>query len=443
MDISIKSLLTVDGFVCPTCGKRHRGLLRDCLIGDGVIARLPELLEMYRVQNPFILCDGDTYRAAGERVAQTLADAGISFTLHKIDRTKPAPDEAIVGETVMFCPVECDSVIAVGGGVINDTCKILAAAKRVPDIFVATAPSMDGFASATSSMERAGLKVSLASKCPDAVVGDLSVLAAAPKHMIASGIGDILAKYIGLTDWRIAHLLLDEYYCPTVAGMIDATLTICRETASDAVRGDHDAIAALTEGLVLSGMAMNFAGCSRPASGMEHYASHIVDMRAMAFGTPADLHGIQCGIATLWSVRYLEKLRGVTPDPEKARKAAEQFDLEKWNAFLREKLGKGAEAMIAGELKEKKYDLAKHAARLERIVTHWDDILAILADLPDSGELEAFMKAIGHPTEPEEIGLTADEFRQAFLMGKDIRDKYVFTRLLWDLGILEELVLGE
>ena len=55
MDISIKSLLAADGFVCPTCGKRHRGLLRDCLIGDGVIARLPELLEMYRVQNP-LLC---------------------------------------------------------------------------------------------------------------------------------------------------------------------------------------------------------------------------------------------------------------------------------------------------------------------------------------------------------------------------------------------------
>ena len=72
----------------------------------------------------------------------------------------------------MYCPPDADAVVAVGSGVLNDTGKLLSSARGIPDIIVGTAPSMDGFASGTSSMERGGLKVSLPSKCPDAVIAE-------------------------------------------------------------------------------------------------------------------------------------------------------------------------------------------------------------------------------------------------------------------------------
>ncbi|MCQ2433228.1 MAG: sn-glycerol-1-phosphate dehydrogenase [Clostridia bacterium] len=434
MTFDMKTLLA--GFDCPACGKHHTGKLTDCRIGRGALDALPELIRKFGGTNAFVLCDEDTHRAAGEAVLSILENAGIPHTEHIITRTHPAPDERIVGEAVMHCPAACDIVIAVGGGVINDTCKILAAARKLPDIIVGTAPSMDGFASATSSMERDGLKVSLSSKCPDAVIGDTAILAKAPVHMIRSGVGDMLAKYVSLVEWKIAHLLLGEYYCPAIADLVKDALDRCVKAAPAAVLGDEAACADVMEGLVLSGLAMNFAGLSRPASGMEHYISHILDMRALEFGTPADLHGIQCGAATLYTIRAYETLKKQCPDREKALAYVKNFSRNDWFAYLRSKLGHGAEAIIAGELKEKKYDPAKHAARLEDILSHWDEILSIIDELPSSEELERFMKTIGHPTTGAELGLSDDDMHEAFLMAKDIRDKYVLGRLLWDLGLL-------
>ena len=208
------------------------------------------------------------------------------------------------------------------------------------------------------------------------------------------------------------------------------------EAGPAAVSGDGNAAAKVTEGLVISGLAMNYAGISRPASGMEHYISHILDMRALAFGTPSDLHGIQCGIATLAVIREYEKLLRIEPDREKALAHARNFDLSAWNAHLRERLGEGAEAMIRLEVKEGKYDPAKHALRLERIIGNWRRIREIAGELPPSAELEAYMKKIGHPTSFAEIGVSQEDEREAFLTAKDIRDKYVLGRLLWDLGLL-------
>lgn len=436
MNYDLKSLMQNDGFVCPSCGRTHKGLLKDCFIGEGVMAEVPGLVKKYGGKKPFVLCDTLTYEAAGEWVCRLLDEAEIPYVLHVIQRIHPSPDEKIVGEAVMYCPLDCDLVIAVGGGVINDTGKVLAAAKSVPQIIVATAPSMDGFASASSSMERSGLKVSLNTKCPDAVIGEAEILANAPVNMIRSGIGDMLAKYVSIAEWKIANLIVGDFYCETIAELVRTALDKCVKAAKAALAGDKEAVCTVMEGLVLSGLAMNYAGISRPASGMEHYISHILDMRSLEFGTPADFHGIQCGIGTLMTIRAYEQLMQQRPEPTAAREYACSFDLDAWNEHLREKLGHGAEAIIALDKKEQKYDSVKHAERLSRIVTNWGEIQRIASTMPRSADLARFMKEIGHPTTGEEIGLTDEDMAEAFFMAKDIRDKYVLGRLLWDLGKL-------
>ena len=88
-------------------------------------------------------------------------------------------------------------------------------------------------------------------------------------------------------------------------------------------------------GLINTGLAMAQAGVSRPASGVEHYLSHIWDMRALEFGTGADLHGIQCGVGTRIAVKLFEKLRQIKPDREKALAYVEAFSYEEWSRTLR------------------------------------------------------------------------------------------------------------
>ena len=108
--------------------------------------------------------------------------------------------------------------------------------------------------------------------------------------------------------------------------------------------------------LIIGGIAMNFAKISRPASGMEHYISHVWDMRGLSMGTPVETHGVQCAIGTLYTAKLYEMLKSVTPDKEKALRYVEGFEVEQWYQELSAFMGSGADAMIALDKKEQKYD---------------------------------------------------------------------------------------
>ena len=97
--------------------------------------------------------------------------------------------------------------------------------------------------------------------------------------------------------------------------------------------------------------------------------------------------------------------------------------------------------MIALEEKEKKYDIARHAQRLEVIIDNWDKILKIMDDeLPDIKDIELLFSKVGLPKTMKEIGLNEEILPMTFKSAKDIRDKYVLPRLCWDLGILDEML---
>ena len=350
------------------------------------------------------------------------------------------PDEHSVGSAVMHYDYACDIIITIGSGVLNDISKILATVANKPYVIVATAPSMDGYASNSSSMARDGLKISLPSKCPNVIIGDVDILKTAPAHMAKSGLGDMLAKYVSICEWRISHLINGEYYCEKVAELVRTALKKCVDNADGLLKNDGQAIAAVFEGLIISGKAMEYAGVSRPASGGEHYISHVWDMRGLSFGTKVDLHGIQCAIGTRYTIKIYEQIKKVVPDVQKACAYAEGFDTEDWNRQLREFVGSGAEAMIALEKKEQKYNAEKHKERIKLIADKWGEILGIInEELPTSEEFDRILDTIEAPKTAAEIGIDEAIVPMTFKSAKDIRDKYVLPRLAWDLGVIDEL----
>ena len=424
---------------CP-CGKKHTVAIDEVVVGKGVIARLPEFVEKYGAKKPFILADRNTYAAAGEAVAGILKDNGIAYSSYVFQKDALEPNEEAVGAAFMHYDTGCDLIIGVGSGVINDIGKILSNVTGRKYIIVGTAPSMDGYASATSSMSMDGLKVSLNSRCADVIIGDIDILKQAPEHMLKAGLGDMLAKYVSIAEWRIANIITGEYYCERVAQLIRAALKKCVDNAEGLLRRDEAAVEAVFEGLVIGGVAMAYAGVSRPASGVEHYFSHVWDMRGLEFGTQVDLHGIQCAMGTLKAVELYEAIKAVTPDREKAFAAVEAFDYEDWCDQLRLFLGASGETMIVQEQKERKYDKSTHPARFQKIVDNWDQIQQILAqELPSAAELSGILDVIGISKDLNTIGVDSQCAKLTFKATKDIRDKYVLSRLAWDLGILEEL----
>ena len=258
--------------------------------------------------------------------------------------------------------------------------------------------------------------------------------------MLQSGLGDMLAKFVSIAEWRIAHIITGEYYCEAVAGLIRGAVKKCVDNAQGLLEREDTAVEAVFEGLVIGGVAMAYAGVSRPASGVEHYFSHVWDMRGLEFGTPVELHGIQCAMATMKAVELYEKVMEITPNWEKASAFVENFDLDAWNTELRTFLGSSADTMIELEKKEGKYRKDTHPARFRVIEKNWDAILEILRqELPAREELRKLLDTVGISRDLTTIGVDRETARQTFRATKDIRDKYVLSRLAWDLGILEDL----
>ena len=425
-------------FVC-SCGRTHGSGVDTVLSGKGVIDLLPSEWERRSVKRVFLLADPNTYEAAGKQVETLLKGAGFGCEVCLLPSGNAKPEEKTVGHVLMHWNDACDGIVSVGSGVLNDTGKLLSRVTGRPYAIVAAAPSMDGFASATSSMEREGLKVSLATRCADIIIGDTDFLKTAPRRMIAAGVGDMIAKYVSLCEWRISHIITGEYFCDAIADMVRQALAKCVEAPEKLLAGDDDALKNVFDGLVLSGAAMNYAGCSRPASGVEHYYSHLWDMRGLCYGTPTDLHGVQCALGTREAIRLYGMLRQITPDREKALAAVRNFDLAAWQKTLRSIAGPGAETMIALETKEGKYDPVKHRARLDAICDHWQTILSVIEEeLPALSETDVLLDRLGLPKKPEEIGLGAD-LPLIFRATRDIRDKYILSRLCFDLGVTDEI----
>ena len=422
------------------CGKMHCVDIDEILIGKGVVNKLPELVKKYGANKPFVLADKNTFAVAGDLVCKRLKDNGIDYVKYVFSGDQLEPNEETVGSAVMHYDASCDLIIGIGSGVINDIGKILSNITGKKYIIVGTAPSMDGYASATSSMNMDGLKVSLNSRAADVIIGDTDILKTAPLHMLRSGIGDMLAKYVSIAEWRIAHLITGEYYCEQVADLIRKALDKCVSNAEDLMKREDKAIEAVFEGLVIGGIAMAYAGVSRPASGVEHYFSHIWDMRGLEFGTQVDLHGIQCAMGTWQAVRLYEKLKTVTPDEIKAKTYVYSFCYENWKSELRAFLGNSAETMIAQEARENKYDKSTHPARFSKITENWDSIIQILdEELPSTQKLDEILNTIGISKDLQTIGVDSQTAKMTFKATKDIRDKYVLSRLAWDLGLLDEL----
>ena len=423
--------------VC-ACGKTHTTAVEHVTIEAGAINAIPGYAKAYGAKKAFIIGDINTYPLAGDKITAMLEAEGISCSSYIFKERRLEPDEKAVGSLVLHYDAKSDIIISIGSGVINDISKIIAYQTNTPYVIVASAAFMDGYAAGSSSMAIDGVKVTVPAKSPDVIIGDINILGGAPIHMAKAGLGDMLAKYVSICEWRLSNLINGEYYCEEVAEFTRQSLRACVNGAKGLLDRNPESMKMLFEGLINCGKAMDYAGCSRPGGGVEHYFSHIWDMRGLDFGTPTSSHGMQVALGTLNTIKCYQELKNITPDREKALAYAKNFDFADWSEQLRTFVGKGSEAMIALEAKEKKYDLGKHAARLEVILEKWDDILRIIdEELPSVEEFEAILDSIEAPKTLEAIGLDSSTLAMTLKSTKDIRDKYVLPRLLWDIGELD------
>jgi glycerol-1-phosphate dehydrogenase [NAD(P)+] len=185
-------------------------------------------------------------------------------------------------------------LVAVGGGQAIDAAKLAAARSRVPFVAVPTMLSHDGMASPVASLVSAeGIRSSLASGMPAGVVIDLDVVGGAPVEFARAGVGDLVSNLTAVADWRLAAEATGERLDEFAASIaLQSALPVLG--VSWPLRGDD--LQLVARGLVMSGLAMEVAGSSRPCSGAEHLISHALDR---LLGPAARSHGEQVALGVL------------------------------------------------------------------------------------------------------------------------------------------------
>ena len=301
----------------------------------------------------------------------------------------------------------------------------------------ATAPSMDGFVSIGAALITNYVKTTYQARVPLAVIGDTDILAAAPMEMITAGLGDILGKYTCLLDWKMAHIITGEYYCSHIADMVKEAVEIVVEESTRIKDRNPDAVKAVTEALVLSGIAMSFVGNSRPASGSEHHLSHYWEMKFQAEGKKPILHGIKVGIGMIAVTKMYETLENEQFDFASLKERS--FDYAAWEKKVKDCYQDAAPGIIALEEKAQKNNLDKRNKRLAILEKKWPEILRTIKEsLPSSAEMEKLLASLGAPINPAQIGVSSELVEDAVILAKEVRDRFTLLQVLWDTGLLDE-----
>lgn len=420
MDLK-KYLKELEG--CP-CGHTHTFDTEVVEVGSGVTERAGEILRDCGFPRKVLVVGDDTTMRVGGGLLHSLASAGFEVSKKLVyDNMKYARVEQV--REVEALAKDVGGIISVGTGSLNDICRVAAFELDKKLCIFATAPSMDGFASDTAPIIENDFKISWSARQPMVILADTRILAEAPVELKAAGFGDMAAKYLGVLDWKISNLLTGEYYCPAVAQLTLDALDKCVSLADKVTSEDEESAGAIMEALVLSGLAMKLAGCSRPASGSEHVLSHYWECYKLARGIWPEFHGKKVGVATLEMVKVYRNAADRYPT---VNAHADTTDWEKVYAAFSDKQIPDVKRLNTPTITDK--------VDPELLTASWEQIRQMIYhDLPTEEELLRVMKLAGCATTPEEIHVSPELYELGMRYHNYMRYRIHLPRLFPMLGI--------
>ena len=368
------------------CGRRHETGVREIDAEPGALKRLPGLLRKMGFKKAFLVADLRTLNAVGQAICSELLAAGFPFENYILQEETPVADEKTVGSLFFHFPGDADLVLAVGSGTVVDMCKYLSFSRQVECAAVLSAPSTDSFIPACSELIVNGEKKAFTTQTPVAVIADIDILAQAPMDLISAGLGVITGKAVDLLDWKLSHIITGEYCCPEILDMMRASLQMIQGRGELLRDRNPDAVRALTQALILSGLATASVDSSRPASGCEYFISRHWENRFMQHGKVPFLPGAATGLA---AVAALAMCRMLAEAPVKNPAAAFRPAADSGQAAVRDLLP--------------------------------EILSAIREDFPSVEAAETLLLSLDAPVNPEQIGLSLKDVKESIL-SEDFRD---------------------
>lgn len=407
----------LEGINCE-CGKPHTCDIKYVYIESGATRHLNAVCREYN--NVLVVADQNTFDAAGEITLENLKNKSIKKVIFNGDKIL-VPNEAAI-KTVTDNLGDSQLIIGIGSGVIQDLCKYVSHFNNVPYVIVATAPSMDGYASNGAAMITEGMKTTFAAGLPLAIIADTAVLANAPIDMIKAGFGDVVGKFSALNDWKLSKLINNEYFCEYIYNLTFNQIKTTLDLADGILKRDEKSIKALMEALVVIGILMSFAGSSRPASGSEHHLSHFFEITGIIDNTEYFPHGIDVAYSTVITAKIREKLLSRS-FPKEIYREAELND--KINAIYKQ----SADGCIKLQEKMGRYKNTAISTYLDNEVK----IKEILKEMPTADEIVKMLTLVELDINEFYSLYGQEKIKNAVLYAKDLKDRYTVLWLNYDL----------
>ena len=432
--------MTITGVDC-SCGCEHHAIDKDIYIGRELLPRIPGYIRKRGLGTHCVLvADDNTWRVAGERVERALTEDGFTVVSCVIHREGDMlPDDLSCGEVLLSITRETEFLIAVGSGTVTDTTRINAERTGLPFVSVGTAPSMDGYASAVAPLLHRGLKIQRPAVCPEIIVCDLDVLATAPMPMIASGVGDVLGKYIAKADWELGRIINGEPCCPVCVEMVTNAVNALVDNVDEIAGKTEKGMRILIEALLLAGVTIMIIDNTRAVASIEHNIAQYWEMILVQQGKEPPMHGASVGVSTLlvWPMfeRFAkEDLSRLDLEDIRARRISRQ-KRERW---MRHAYGEEGGNQIMRENPGDFLTWEEQERRIRMAQEHFDEIRAVIAAMPPLEKIRETMLKLNAEMTPEEERIPDDLLRRSLHCGKDYRTRYTLFKLIDECGLLEE-----
>jgi glycerol-1-phosphate dehydrogenase [NAD(P)+] len=342
------------------------------------------------------------------------------------------------------------AVLSVGSGVVTDIAKHgcflyqQETGEKVPFVVYQTANSVSAFTSNMSPTFVDGVKRTLDSRYPDALICDLETLRDAPMEMTVGGVGDMLAVFVSFPDWYLAYRLgMDSTYSELAKNLVGPLGDLLREHAEGIRTGQMESVAMLAKIIALGGLAMSLSHATTPMSGFEHVMSHVLDLQAEIEHTPLAVHGSQVAIATLAGAemyrRFLSDFDPLSLSVGDCYPSMDSMKARIESGFAQiDPSGKaGAECWADyGQKLEKWY---VHRQDFESVLKDWDAVRARLeAETCTPEMIREILQAVNAPVRWSQLNPPVDEksARFAFMYASLMRKRLTLGDLLifmnWD-----------
>ena len=366
------------------------------MIEAGAVEKLEEEMSEGMLReyiSPLVICDTNTY-AATEELMEDIYDRCQVLVL---DAEGLQADRQAIRIVENNMEEDIDLILAVGAGTIHDISRYVAYTYKIPFISVPTAASGDGFVTTVATMISDGVKKTVSSVAPICVYADTDIFSKAPQRLTAAGISDLMGKYICLADWKIASLVTGEYLCRETVKLEEKALKTVRSSIQDITEGEEDECEQLMYALILSGLAMQMIGSSRPASCAEHHVTHLWDMEVI--NGPLDaLHGDKVSVATLL---VLEEYKRIAAAITQGRCHVKPYKNED-EKLLKETFGKKG---VLEEIKKENEPELLESISPKHLEECLDGIAEIIDELPNEQDMFHLLEKAGCAKTVYDIGL--------------------------------------